>query len=167
MTQRPWKWSGNLLVSQAKPHDVVLRLHAAFKASPEDARMVESAPEILHAMEYFLDTLDDMNGWRPAALSPGGYIYDLMKHTISRVRSPTRKEAGMWLMGDDRPIAPCPRCGRIMVAGLCCQPKKPVRRYSKADVKKAAKKKPVRRGKESEPHKVSKPRKEKKNAKRS
>lgn len=80
------------------------------------------------------------------------------------MKKPTREQAERWLLDSDHPITPCPRCGRIMVAGLCCQPKKPLRRYSKADVKKAAKKKPVRRGKESEPHKVSKPRKGKKNA---
>lgn len=54
-----WEWSGNLLVAQEKPHDVVLRLHAGFKPAAADAKLVAAAPELLKALDELLDVLDD------------------------------------------------------------------------------------------------------------
>lgn len=51
----PWEWSENLLVSQEKPYDVVLRLQTSFRPLKAESALVAAAPDILEALEAALD----------------------------------------------------------------------------------------------------------------
>lgn len=46
---------------------------------------------------------------------------------MSRIRGKTkeelRKAAEAWLVDGEVPLTPCARCGRIVLAGVCCVPK--------------------------------------------
>lgn len=51
----PWEWSENLLVSQEKPYDVVLRLQTNFRPLKAEAALVAAAPDLLEALENVLN----------------------------------------------------------------------------------------------------------------
>lgn len=51
----PWEWSENLLISQNKPYDVVLRLGPSFRALKADAALIAAAPDLLEMLERMLE----------------------------------------------------------------------------------------------------------------
>lgn len=53
-TPGPWKWTGNLLISQQEPNDVVLREHNYFARSEADKRLIEAAPDLMEACELWI-----------------------------------------------------------------------------------------------------------------